>query len=153
MRKTVGILAAVLFGATVAVMGAVPASAATPTLRFHGAQYDTPGADTPVSNARLNGEWISLINSGTKAVNLKGYTIRDKANHVYTFGSFTIPAKSGRVWVNTGKGGNTSTKVYQNRGYYIWNNDGDTAYLRNASGKAVDSCTWGYKKNRTWVGC
>ena len=152
MRKTVGILAAALFGAVVSLVGVMPASAATPSLRFHGAQYDSPGTDNR-SNASLNAEWVSLVNTGTKAVNLKGYTIRDKAGKVYTFGSVTIAARNGRIWLHTGSGKNNATNRYWASKNYIWNNNGDTAYLRNAAGKQVDSCTWGYKKGRNWVGC
>ena len=153
MKKIIGLIAATLFGATVAFVGAAPASAATPPLRFHGAQYDSPGSDTR-SNASLNAEWVSLINSGSSGVNLKGYTIRDKAGHVYTFTSnFTIPGKGGRVWIHTGKGTNNAQNRYWGSGNYIWNNTGDTAYLRKPSGAQVDYCSWGNKSGRTWVAC
>ena len=151
MRRTVSILAA----AAVALGGILAAgapAAAAPSLRFHGAQYDSPGKDTR-SNKSLNAEWISLVNSGSKAVNLKGYTIRDASNHVFTFGTTTIAAKGGRVWVHTGKGTKTAKNVYWGSGNYVWNNTGDTARLRNAAGKALDSCSWKSKKNRTWVAC
>jgi hypothetical protein len=151
VRRTVSILAA----AAVALIGTLavggPASAATPSLRFHGAQYDSPGKDTR-SATSLNAEWISLINSGSKPVNLKGYTIRD-ASRIYTFGSTTIAANGGRVWLHTGKGTASAKNVYWGSGNYVWNNTGDTARLRNAAGKALDSCTWKSKKNRTWVAC
>jgi len=152
MRKSVTSIAtaALVIGAAVAVAG--PAEAATPTLRFHGAQYDSPGSDDR-SNTSLDNEWVSLINSGSKSVNLNHYTIRDAANHVYTFGNVTIAANGGRLWLHTGKGTNTTTNRYWGSGNYIWNNTGDTAYLRNASGTAVDSCTWKQKSGRTWVGC
>ena len=152
MRKTVSIIAAaaIVFAAVAAIAG--PAEAATPALRFHGAQYDSPGSDTR-SATSLNNEWVSLINSGGSPVNLNHYTIRDKANHVYTFGNVTIAGNGGRLWLHTGKGTNTTTNRYWGSGNYIWNNDGDTAYLRNASGKALDSCSWGYKSGRTWVAC
>jgi len=152
MRKSVTSIAtaALIIGAAVAVAG--PAEAATPTLRFHGAQYDSPGSDDR-SNTSLDNEWVSLINSGSKSVNLNHYTIRDAANHVYTFGNVTIAANGGRLWLHTGKGTNTTTNRYWGSGNYIWNNTGDTAYLRNASGTAVDSCTWKQKSGRTWVGC
>jgi hypothetical protein len=152
MRRSISILAtaAAVLGTTLAVAG--PAEAVTPPLRFHGAQYDSPGSDTR-SNTSLNNEWVSLINSGSAAVNLNHYTIRDKANHVYTFGNVTIAGKGGRLWLHTGKGTNTTKNRYWGSGNYIWNNDGDTAYLRNASGRAVDNCSWGYQSRRTWVGC
>jgi hypothetical protein len=43
--------------------------------------------------------------------------------------------------------------VYWGSGNYIWNNTGDTATLRNASGKTLDTCSWTYKSGRAWVGC
>lgn len=152
MRRTVSILvaAAMTLGGTLALSS--PAMAATPALRFHGTQYDSPGSDNR-SNSSLNAEWISLINTGGKAVNLNGYTVRDKSNHVHKFGNVSIAAKGGRVWLHTGKGTNTKKDRYWGSGNYVWNNTGDTATLRNASGKQVDTCTWKSKANRTWVAC
>src|SRR4051794_11107241 len=82
-------------------LAATPAQAA-PALRFHGAQCDSPGSDTR-TNTSLNAEWISLINSGSSGVALKGWTIRDASRHVYTFGNVTIPGNGGRIWLHTGK--------------------------------------------------
>ena len=45
--------------------------------------------------------------------------------------------------MHTGKGTNTSTHRYWQRGSYVWNNTGDEATLRNASRTTVDSCSWG----------
>jgi hypothetical protein len=152
VRRTVSIIAAAAVALAGSLVAGGPASAATPSLRFHGAQYDSPGKDTR-SNKSLNAEWISLVNTGSKAVNLKGYTIRDASRHTYTFGSTTIAAKGGRIWVKTGKGTKSGRNVYWGSGNYVWNNTGDTAYLRKPSGSAVDSCAWGAKSGRTWVGC
>lgn len=152
MRRTISILAAAAMAVAGTLASGAPASAATPSLRFHGAQYDSPGSDNR-TNASLNNEWISLINSGRKPVNLSGYTIRDASNHVYTFGSVTIAANGGRIWLRTGKGTRNGRIVYWGSGNYIWNNTGDTARLRNAAGKNVDSCTWRSKPGRTWVAC
>ena len=151
MRRTVGTLAALAMCLAAAFTGASPASAA-PTLRFHGAQYDSPGTDDR-SNASLNAEWISLINSGSRAVNLRGYTIRDAAGHVFTFGAVTIAANGGWLWLHTGTASNTARNQYWRSSAYIWNNTGDTAYLRNASGTTVDTCTWSHRAGRTWVAC
>ncbi|AGL20923.1 lamin tail domain-containing protein [Actinoplanes sp. N902-109] len=152
MRRTVSILAAAATALAGSLLIGGPAQAATPALRFHGAQYDSPGSDTR-SNTSLNNEWISLVNSGSKAVNLKGYTIRDASNHVYTFGSVSIAGKGGRLWLHTGKGTANAKNRYWGSGNYIWNNTGDKATLKNASGKTVDTCSYGSKKGRTWVAC
>jgi hypothetical protein len=152
MRKSVSIIAAAALAFGAAVTVASPAAAATPSLRFHGAQYDSPGSDNR-SATSLNNEWVSLINSGNAAVNLNHYTIRDKSNHVYTFGNVSIAGHGGRLWLHTGKGTNTTTNRYWGSGAYIWNNTGDTAYLRNAAGTALDNCSWKQKSGRTWIGC
>ncbi|GAA2526868.1 lamin tail domain-containing protein [Winogradskya humida] len=152
MRRTVSILAAAVIALAGSVAVGGPASAATPSLRFHGIQYDSPGKDTR-SNASRNAEWISLVNSGKKAVNLNGYTIRDASNHVYKFGNVTIAGKGGRIWLHTGSGTNTVKNRYWGSGNYVWNNDGDKATLKNKSGKQLDTCSYAYKKNRVWIGC
>jgi hypothetical protein len=46
------------------------------------------------------------------------------------------------VKVHTGKGTNTATDRYQGRSWYVWNNDKDTAYLYNASGTRLDTCSY-----------
>ena len=48
--------------------------------------------------------------------------------------------------VRTGKGRDTRTTRYWNRSggtyAYIWNQTADTGYLRNASGRLIDSCSY-----------
>ena len=36
----------------------------------------------------------------------------------------------------------STTHQYYGRTWYVWNNTGDSAYLRNAAGTLVHSCTW-----------
>ena len=152
MRKLISSMAAAALAVGAALAVAGPAEAVEPSLRFHGAQYDSPGPDNG-SNASLNNEWISLVNSGRYPVNLYRYTIRDVSNHVYTFGNVSIAGYGGRLWLRTGSGANSNTNRYWYSGAYVWNNTGDTAYLRNASGSPIDSCTWRQQNGRTWVPC
>ena len=65
----------------------------------------------------------------------------------------SIAGKGGRLWLHTGSGKADSRNRYWGSKNYIWNNTGDTAYLRNAKGTTVDTCSWGQKSGRTWVGC
>nr|WP_259402025.1 lamin tail domain-containing protein [Microbispora sp. H10670] len=92
---------------------------------------------------------MQIRNITRKAVSLEGWTMRDKtkqAGHVYTFGAVTL--KAGKTIVlRTGRGKDTSTTLYWGRSgggtfAYIWNQDKDTAYLRNPSGKLIDSCSY-----------
>ncbi|MGH3729888.1 MAG: lamin tail domain-containing protein [Micromonosporaceae bacterium] len=90
----------------------------------------------------MNAEYITLKNVTSGAAVLTGWTIRDRANHVYKFGTYTLGA--GRyVTIHTGKGTNTTSHRYWNRSWYVWNNTGDKAYLRMPGGSLKDTCEWG----------
>jgi len=137
---------AVLLAALVAVpttsAHASPASPAYASggVHFTKVSFDSPGSDTG-SNLSLNAEWARVTNSSSTARNLNGWTVRDIAGHVYRFGAFTLrPGKSVRL--HTGHGSNTRTDVYWRQSWYVWNNDGDKAILKNSSGTKVDTCRW-----------
>ena len=135
-------LAAVAGAAAVScvLVPAAPALAASP-VKLGRIYYDSPGTDTR-SNTSLNAEWFTVRNTGTSRVNLAGWTVRDASTHVYHFvGTFYLAAGAS-VRVHTGKGTNTATNRYWGLGSYVWNNTGDKATLRNASGTWIDSCAW-----------
>ncbi|UQU65911.1 lamin tail domain-containing protein [Couchioplanes caeruleus] len=114
-------------------------------VQFSKIQYNSPGTDTG-SNTSLNNEWVRLTNRTEATINLKGWTVRDAAGHTYTFGGDYRLGAGKYMYVHTGKGTNGKPDAkhrYWNRTGYIWNNGGDTAYLRTASGKSIDSCKWG----------
>ena len=129
-------------------IGAIPA-AASPD--HHGAArgrvfireifYNSPGADHG-SNSSLNAEWVELKNSSGHPIALTHWTLRDKAGHVYKFTSaFRLRAHK-TVKIHTGSGRNTRTNRYWNHGWYIWNNDGDTAVLKSASRSVKSRCSY-----------
>jgi len=133
--------------AALLVTSAVSAEAASP-IQFGKIQYNSPGADY-ATNASVNGEYVVIKNLGTTSRSLTGWTVRDAANHVYKFGTFSLGAGK-TVVLRTGKGPNTAGTRYWGASYHIWNNTGDKAYLRNAAGTAMDYCAWtsnglGYK--------
>lgn len=126
--------------ATLAVVAAEPASAATSSVRLYKVVYNPSGPDTH-ANSQLNREYVVLKNGGRSTVRLTGWTVRDTKSHVYTFKTFSL--KPGKyVYIHTGRGTDTSTNVYQNRGWYVWNNTGDKVYLRTSGGTTVDTCSW-----------
>jgi hypothetical protein len=116
------------------------AQAATSPVVIHEIYYNSPGKDTG-SNASLNAEWVQLHNRTGHAVTVTGWTLRDKAGHVYRFGTYRIRA-GGYVKIHTGKGTNTQTNRYWRSGWYIWNNTGDGATLKNASGVVKSGCSY-----------
>lgn len=93
--------------------------------------YDGTGSREP-------DEYVVIRNDDTRSIQLAGWTLRDIANHVYTFPNFVIqPGQTCRVYTNEYHpewcGFN-----YEN-GWAIWNNSGDCAYLRNSAGAEIDS--------------
>src|SRR3954451_14777298 len=47
-------------------------------------QYNSPGRDNG-STRSLNGEWVTVTNTGRHAVNLRGWTLRDESRRTYRF--------------------------------------------------------------------
>jgi hypothetical protein len=135
--------AAVLIGLVAALAPALPAHAttsATSAVQITYAYYDSPGRDDR-SNKSLNAEYVRITNSSHRAVSLRSWTLRDTSSHIYVFGAYSLAAGA-TVAVRTGTGTDTASYRYQDRDAYVWNNDRDTAILRSAGGKLVDSCRW-----------
>ena len=142
-RIIIAMLAAITAAAgLVAVQITAPSSAgaAVPCVQIYRIYYNSPGSDTG-SNASLNGEFISLHNACGTARAMTSWKIKDLANHTYTFGAYSIGGGQ-YVRVSTGKGTNTATNRYWGSGWYIWNNDKDTASLYNQYGALLDRCSY-----------
>lgn len=89
----------------------------------------------------LNEEYVTFINTCQYPCDLTNWTVKDKANHIYTFPSFVLDNGT-TVTLYTGCGTNTKAQLYWcSSGYScnaIWNNKGgDTLYLRNSNGELV----------------
>ncbi len=83
-------------------------------------------------------EYVDIRNIEPYGIQLSNWTLRDNANHVFTFPSFSIlPNQTCRVYTNQDHpeycGFNYGS------GNPIWNNSGgDCAYLRDASDALID---------------
>jgi hypothetical protein len=142
---TAAAAAAVLAGSAAV---AAPAMASTSAIPIHEIYYNSPGPDTG-SNSSLNHEWVQLHNTSASRINLTGWTLRDKQGHIYTFGTYTIKAH-GYVKIHTGSGTNTQTDRYWRQHWYVWNNTGDQATIKNRTGTVIDQRSYtgtslGYK--------
>ncbi|WP_421107074.1 lamin tail domain-containing protein [Streptomyces sp. NEAU-S77] len=134
-------LAAAVAAAASASVALLPTQAqAAGSIHLYKVYYDSPGSDTR-SNSSLNAEYVQIKNSTSRAVQLKGYTLRDKTGYTYTFPSYRVSAGK-TVKVHTGRGSQSAGHVYWGRGAYVWNNDKDTATLRTPSGAFRDSCSY-----------
>jgi micrococcal nuclease len=96
---------------------------------------DAPGNDSQ----NPNGEWIELANQGNTPVSMQGFTLKDEANHIYTFGNFTVAAGAAfRLY--SGQGQDSANALYWGlANESVWNNNGDAAFLRDNQGALVDS--------------
>ena len=138
--RAVAIAGLLAGGVVVSSSSQPPASAAPPCVVVYRIYYNSPGTDTG-SNYSLNAEWIQLRNRCSTGRSLESWRIRDVAGHTYTFGAFRLGGGK-YVKVRTGTGTATATNLYQGRSWYVWNNDKDTAYLRNADGTLIDTCSY-----------
>jgi micrococcal nuclease len=95
---------------------------------------DAPGSD----KENPNGEWVEIANQGDQAVQMQGYTLKDEANHIYTFDNFMVQS-GGSFRLYTGEGRDTSGELYWGfSDESVWNNDSDAAFLRDGQGALVD---------------
>jgi beta-lactamase superfamily II metal-dependent hydrolase len=92
--------------------------------------YDGAGSQEP-------DEYVEVRNDDTRAIQLQNWTLRDIANHVYTFPSFVMqPGQVCRVYTNQSHP--ESCSFNYGSGAAIWNNTGDCAYLRDSLSTLID---------------
>jgi hypothetical protein len=139
MFSLTGLLGVVMTFGLVVAAGS-QAQAAAYRMQIDEIYYNSPGPDYG-GNSSLNHEWVQLHNRSGSSINLTNWTLRDKAGHIFKFGSYTIKPY-GYVTIHTGKGTATQTDRYWNHSWYIWNNTGDTAILKNQNGTVIAQCTY-----------
>ncbi len=102
-------------------------------INFH---WDAAGNDCE----NLNDEYVVFQNVGPKPLEMTGWMVSDEANHVYIFPRFVLNAGA-TVTLHSGCGKNTDEDLFWcssgRKCNAIWNNDGDTLYLRDLQGRLV----------------
>jgi len=104
----------------------------------------SPFGDVVVVNISKRGngwqepeEYVEIFNSGAEPVQLKGWSLSDIDNHVFWFPRFILgPGQYCRVYTNQYWPKHCGF-TYQNPAP-IWDNTGDCAYLRDATGRLVN---------------
>lgn len=101
---------------------------------------DAPGDD----GENLNGEWVQFTNAGADAVDLDGWEVADEsASHRYTFTDLRLEPGA-EVTLCSGCGPDNETARYWCvSGSAVWNNSGDTVFLRDGNGNIVASLSYG----------
>mgnify|MGYP001827897856 FL=1 len=101
---------------------------------------DAPGDD----GVNLNGEWVRFTNAGAEAIELDGWEVADEsASHRYTFDDLRLEPGTD-VTLFSGCGPDDETARYWCvSGSAVWNNSGDTVFLRDGNGNIVASLSYG----------
>jgi endonuclease YncB( thermonuclease family) len=83
-------------------------------------------------------EYVEIFNSGTAPVQLQGWSLSDNDNHIFWFPSFVLgPGQYCRVYTDQYWPEHCGF-TYHNPAP-IWDNNGDCAYLKDFTGKLVDT--------------
>jgi len=111
-----------------------PSSCTIIVVRFH---YDAAGND----HYNLNGEYFVLGNRGRNACDMTAWKATDFYGHTFIFPYFVLKPRAS-VTIYTGSGTDTRSRLYWGSLSAIWNNDGDTLSLYDASGRPVLSYSY-----------
>jgi len=87
-------------------------------------------------NENLNDEYIVFKNSCDFSIDLTGWTIKDRSANFFTFPEFGLESEK-EVVLKSGSGKNTKKELYWNSKRAIWDNKGDTLYLRDREGNLI----------------
>lgn len=85
----------------------------------------------------LGDEYVVFRNAGAEPLDLGGWTVRDEAGHEYTFPAGTAVKPDATVTLRTGRGEDGGGELYWRSERPIWNNGGDTVYVRTPDGMLV----------------
>jgi endonuclease YncB( thermonuclease family) len=101
---------------------------------------DAPGDDS----VNLNGEWVRFTNRGVDSLDLDGWEVADEsASHRYRFSDLRL-APGASVTLFTGCGpDDEAARYWCVSGSAVWNNSGDTVFLRDDLGNIVVSLAYG----------
>ena len=84
----------------------------------------------------LNDEYIVVENQSQHPIDLNGWTVSDAASRRYIFSNFTLAPKA-QVTLRTGLGTPTEHELFWGSRKPIWNNQGDTIFIRDSQGYLV----------------
>lgn len=108
-------------------------------LQVSGLRADALGDD----NVNLNDEWVQITNVGRRSIDMSGWEIADtSATNRYRFGAFRLgPGASFTLF--SGCGRDTASRLHWCNGRgAVWNNDGDTVFVRDRNGSLVLSYSY-----------
>lgn len=148
MRRIVAAIALTVCALLGSALLAPSAGATGSRMQITFISYDSPGADTG-SNYSVNQEYVTISNTSGDRISVAGWHLYDYQNHAYTLPPISLAGHS-KIRIHTGIGTNANVDKYWGLGYYVWNNNGDRARLRDNKNGLVSECSWssdgrGYK--------
>jgi endonuclease YncB( thermonuclease family) len=89
-------------------------------------------------NVNLNDEWVRFTNTSPEPLDLTGWVVADEsASHRYAFDHLVVrPGASVTLYSGCGPDG-TDSRYWCNEDSAVWNNSGDTVFLRDPTGNNV----------------
>jgi endonuclease YncB( thermonuclease family) len=84
----------------------------------------------------LTNEFIVIQNQGSNAVNLTGWSVVDEGNMRYLFPNFSL-APGAKVTLRTGVGKNSAADLYWGNRRPVWNDEGDSIFIKDSDGRLV----------------
>lgn len=100
--------------------------------------YDARGNDED----NLNDEYVVLINSGDEVIRLSGWSMHDEHGNTFDFPNGFVLTPSHSATIYTGSGTNMATALYWHHETPVWNNDGDTVFIRNEKNEIIVTYSW-----------
>jgi pimeloyl-ACP methyl ester carboxylesterase len=106
-----------------------PKPAVQSTVWIREINFNPPGPD-------VDFEYVVIQNDTAAAISMGNWTLRDVANHVFTFPSFVLQAGlSVKIWTTAGT--NDAENLFWGRRAAVWNNTRDTGILSDQDGKEI----------------
>jgi len=85
----------------------------------------------------LNDEYVVFRNAGDRTIDISGWVVSDEADHRYAFPAGTELAPGETLTLHTGRGTDGDGDYYWNADAPVWNNAGDTVFVRDADESLV----------------
>jgi hypothetical protein len=128
----------------VACLVAVVSTFAQPSPALAGSTIKITKIHYAQTGTNLNTEYIVFKNVSGSRIQMKGWKIVSAPSTDHQFYVFprTPVASGATVTLYSGSGTNSAGKRYWGSSTPKWNNDGDKAVLKNASGTTVDTCQY-----------
>ncbi|WP_134670884.1 lamin tail domain-containing protein [Halorussus marinus] len=85
----------------------------------------------------LDDEYVVFRNAGDRTLDLSGWTVGDEADHAYEFPADTELGPGETLTLHTGSGTDADGHSYWGADTAVWNNGGDTVFVRTPEGELV----------------